>query len=109
MSAQFIRILSAFHVEFAKYDEILPDARSKISKLKFTLATLNIIGAVNRTLGDRLVSETTATKVHNLIYVTVATVVHHHDQHLGVNNKGMRRKTLLSWVFLLNNSRKVMI
>lgn len=36
-------------------------------------------------------------------------VISFSNQHLGVNNKGMRRKTLLSWVFLLNKSRKVMI
>ncbi|CAD7078651.1 unnamed protein product [Hermetia illucens] len=94
--------LTAFQVAFTEYAEILPDARPKIPKLKFTSATTNIIAAVDRILADRLASEITATEVHSLIYVAAATVIRLHKQHLRANNRGMRRRTLPLWVFRLN-------
>ncbi|CAD7079165.1 unnamed protein product [Hermetia illucens] len=94
--------LTAFQVAFTEYAEILPDARPRIPKLKFTSATTNIIAAVDRILADRLASEITATEVHSLIYVAAATVIRLHNQHLSANNRGMRRGTLPFWVFRLN-------
>lgn len=52
--------LIAFYVAFTEYAETLADCRSKIPKLKFTLATTIIIVAVNRILVDPLASEITA-------------------------------------------------
>lgn len=60
--------LTAFHSAFTRCAEIFPDGRTKITKLKFTLVPNNIIGAIERILGNSLASEFTATNVQLFVF-----------------------------------------
>lgn len=55
--------------QFIDYAEVLSEARLKIPKPPS--ATNNIITAIDRVLGDRFLCKIAASRIHNLIYVTI--------------------------------------
>lgn len=63
----------AFRIALTEYADILPEVWSKISKLKFALATCNFTVAFGRILDNGLARMITAKQVYSLIYIATGT------------------------------------